>query len=190
MGHQLGREHDSTSQSGVEAPRLLKRSLPRLYYCGCCCVLLCVDVCCCVVVVLLCVDVCCCCVLLLCVVVVCCRCVSLCCRCVLLFCRCCFVVVWCGVVWCGGGGGGCVCVWWWWCGREEEEEGREGERGGGSASRVCVLRVLMHGYVSVSVCIPIPILRVLRWLLRLRASSFPSVKPANQAFSSQDAPLA
>ena len=34
-GHQLGREHDSTSQSGVEALRLLKRSLPRLYCCRC-----------------------------------------------------------------------------------------------------------------------------------------------------------
>ena len=30
-------EHASTPQSGVEAPRLLKRSLPRLYYCCCCC---------------------------------------------------------------------------------------------------------------------------------------------------------
>ena len=39
----VGREHASTLQSGVEAPRLLKRSLPRLYFC-CCCVLLC---CCC-----------------------------------------------------------------------------------------------------------------------------------------------
>ena len=36
LGHQLGREHASTPQSGVEAPRLLKRSLPRLN----CCVLL------------------------------------------------------------------------------------------------------------------------------------------------------
>ena len=33
LGHQHGREHDSTPQSGVEAPRLSKRSLPRLYYC-------------------------------------------------------------------------------------------------------------------------------------------------------------
>ena len=31
----LGREHASTPQSGVEAPRLLKRSLTRLYYCCC-----------------------------------------------------------------------------------------------------------------------------------------------------------
>ena len=36
-------EHDSTPRSGVEAPRLLKRSLHRLYYC-CCWLLLC---CCC-----------------------------------------------------------------------------------------------------------------------------------------------
>ena len=28
LGHLLGREHDSTHHSGVEAPRLLKRSLP------------------------------------------------------------------------------------------------------------------------------------------------------------------
>ena len=34
LGHLLGREHASTPQSGVEAPRLLKRSLPRL---DCCC---------------------------------------------------------------------------------------------------------------------------------------------------------
>ena len=33
MGRLLGGEHDSTPQSGMEAPRLLKRSLPRLYYC-------------------------------------------------------------------------------------------------------------------------------------------------------------
>ena len=33
LGRLLGREHASTPQSGVEAPRLLKRSLPRLYYC-------------------------------------------------------------------------------------------------------------------------------------------------------------
>ena len=33
--HLLGREHDPTSQSGVEAPRLLKRSLSRLCYCCC-----------------------------------------------------------------------------------------------------------------------------------------------------------
>ena len=32
----LGGEHASTPQSGVEAPRLLKRSLSRLYYCCCC----------------------------------------------------------------------------------------------------------------------------------------------------------
>ena len=37
LGHLLGREHDSTHLSGMEAPRLLKRSLPRLYYCCCCC---------------------------------------------------------------------------------------------------------------------------------------------------------
>ena len=33
FGRLLGWEHASTHQSGVEAPRLLKRSLPRLYYC-------------------------------------------------------------------------------------------------------------------------------------------------------------
>ena len=33
LGHPLGREHGSTHQSGVGAPRLLKRSLSRLYYC-------------------------------------------------------------------------------------------------------------------------------------------------------------
>ena len=33
LGRLLGGEHASTPQSGVEAPRLLKRSLPRLYYC-------------------------------------------------------------------------------------------------------------------------------------------------------------
>ena len=33
VGHQLGRERDSTPQSGVEAPRLFKRNLSRLYYC-------------------------------------------------------------------------------------------------------------------------------------------------------------
>ena len=33
LGPLLGREHDSTLQSGVEAPRLLKRSLSRLCYC-------------------------------------------------------------------------------------------------------------------------------------------------------------
>ena len=37
LGHLLGREHDSTPQSGLEAPRLLKRSLRRLYYYCCCC---------------------------------------------------------------------------------------------------------------------------------------------------------
>ena len=36
LGRLLGGEHASTPQSGVEAPRLLKRSLTRLY-CGCCC---------------------------------------------------------------------------------------------------------------------------------------------------------
>ena len=57
LGRLLWGEHASTPQSGVEAPRLLKRSLPRLYYCCvlcvvrcmllcvvCCCVLLCVVV--------------------------------------------------------------------------------------------------------------------------------------------------
>ena len=76
-------------QSGVEAPRLLKRSLPRLYYCCCCCVLL---LCCCVVVV-------CCCVLLC--VVVCCVCC-----CGVLWC----VVVCCGVLWCV-----VVCCGVLWC---------------------------------------------------------------------------
>ena len=37
-GHLLWGEHDSTLQSGAEAPRLLKRSVPRLDHC--CCVLL------------------------------------------------------------------------------------------------------------------------------------------------------
>ena len=36
LGRLLREEHASTPQSGVEAPRLLKRSLPRLYYCCCC----------------------------------------------------------------------------------------------------------------------------------------------------------
>ena len=36
LGRLLGGEHDSTLQSGVEAPRLLKRSLSRLYCCCCC----------------------------------------------------------------------------------------------------------------------------------------------------------
>ena len=40
LGHLLGREDDSTPQSGVEAPRLLKRSLSRLYLC-CCCLVVC-----------------------------------------------------------------------------------------------------------------------------------------------------
>ena len=44
MGRLRGREHDSTPQSGVVAPRQLKRSLSRLYYCccycACCCLLL------------------------------------------------------------------------------------------------------------------------------------------------------
>ena len=35
LGRLLGGEHASTPQSEVEAPRLLKRSLPRLYYCCC-----------------------------------------------------------------------------------------------------------------------------------------------------------
>ena len=38
LGRLLGGEHASTTQSGVEAPRLLKRSLSRVYHC-CCCVL-------------------------------------------------------------------------------------------------------------------------------------------------------
>ena len=66
----LEREHASTHQSGVEAPRLLKRSLPRLCYCCCWCVVCCGVVVvvvllllsCCVVVVLLLVVCCCCCV--------------------------------------------------------------------------------------------------------------------------------
>ena len=37
LGHLLGREHDSTPQSGVKAPRLFKRSSPRLHCCCCCC---------------------------------------------------------------------------------------------------------------------------------------------------------
>ena len=82
LGHLLGREHDSTPQSGVEAPRLLKRSLSRLY---CCCfvVLLfcCVLLCCCVVVLL-----CCCVVVLLCVVVCYCCCCCCCCCCCVLMC--------------------------------------------------------------------------------------------------------
>ena len=36
LGHPLGREHDSTLHSGVDAPRLLKRSVHRLDYCCCC----------------------------------------------------------------------------------------------------------------------------------------------------------
>ena len=39
LGHPPGRVHDPTAQSAVGAPRLLKRSLPRLYCCcscGCC----------------------------------------------------------------------------------------------------------------------------------------------------------
>ena len=36
LGHLFGTEHDSTPQSGVEAPRLLKQSLPRSDHCGCC----------------------------------------------------------------------------------------------------------------------------------------------------------
>ena len=41
MGRLLGGEHASTPQCGVETPRLLKRSLPRLYYCCCCFVVFC-----------------------------------------------------------------------------------------------------------------------------------------------------
>ena len=47
VGPPAWREHASTPQSGVEAPRLLKRSLLRLYCCCCVVVLLCVVVCCC-----------------------------------------------------------------------------------------------------------------------------------------------
>ena len=36
LGRLLGGEHASTPQRGVEAPRLGKRSLPRLYFCCCC----------------------------------------------------------------------------------------------------------------------------------------------------------
>ena len=32
LGHLLGREHDSTPQSGVETHRLLERNLSRLYF--------------------------------------------------------------------------------------------------------------------------------------------------------------
>ena len=53
-------EHASTSQNGVEAPRLLTRSLPRLYYDCCCYVLLRVVACCCVLRVV------CCCVVVVC----------------------------------------------------------------------------------------------------------------------------
>ena len=35
VGHLLGREHDSSSQSGVEDPRLSKQSLSRLHCCFC-----------------------------------------------------------------------------------------------------------------------------------------------------------
>ena len=78
LGRLLGGEHASTPQSGVEAPRLLKRSRPKLcYYCCCCGGVLC-----CVCVVLCCVVLCC---VVLCCVVLCC--VVLCC-----------VVFWCGVV--------------------------------------------------------------------------------------------
>ena len=36
LGRLLSGEHATTRQSGVEAPRLMKRSLSRLYYCCCC----------------------------------------------------------------------------------------------------------------------------------------------------------
>ena len=36
-------EHASTPQSGVDAPRLLKRSFSRLYYCCCCCFGVCIQ---------------------------------------------------------------------------------------------------------------------------------------------------
>ena len=52
LGRLLGREHDSIVQSGVEAPRLLKRSLSRSDYC-CCCVLCAVLLLCCGVLVVL-----------------------------------------------------------------------------------------------------------------------------------------
>ena len=49
LGRLLGREHASTPQSGVEASRLLKRSLRcRGRRRGCCCVLLCCVLLCCV----------------------------------------------------------------------------------------------------------------------------------------------
>ena len=38
LGRLLGREHASTHHSGLEAPRLLKQNLTRLYYSCCCCV--------------------------------------------------------------------------------------------------------------------------------------------------------
>ena len=80
MGHQLGREHDSTPQSGVEAPRLQNGASPD------CIVVVVVVVCSCVVVL--------CCVLVWCVAV---------CWCVLVFVcvgMCAGVVL----VWCCGGG--------------------------------------------------------------------------------------
>ena len=90
LGRLLGGEHASTPQSEVEAPRLLKQSLPRLYYCCCvvvvcCCMLLCVC-CVCAVCVFVCVRVCCVCscvfVCVVCVVCcVCCVCCVLCVRC-------------------------------------------------------------------------------------------------------------
>ena len=45
LGRLLGEEHASTPQSGVEAPRLLKRSLSRLYYCLFVCLSVCLFVC-------------------------------------------------------------------------------------------------------------------------------------------------
>ena len=48
VGPPAGGEHASTPKSGVEAPRLFKRSLTRLYYCLllCCCDVLCFAVLC------------------------------------------------------------------------------------------------------------------------------------------------
>ena len=60
LGHPLGREHDSTPRSGVEAPRLIKRSLSRLYSCSCCVCSVCWCVCCCVCCGMCC-GMCCCC---------------------------------------------------------------------------------------------------------------------------------
>ena len=47
LGHQLGREHGAPPRGGVDAPRLVKRSLSRLYYCSCSCSCSCSCICCC-----------------------------------------------------------------------------------------------------------------------------------------------